>query len=231
MDKFIKTLKKNELFFIDEKYVIFYELDVNTIYGLNNNVHKTKGLIKFFTNYMSIMSNFAYFNFYSKNINTYNYKYSYAYYFLTKFNKTIKIKNNFWKEFYNYKIISFHHFSKKLRLIISKNNKMLINFSSGMATKKLGIEEKKNKKSLKIFNIMIKSILKNIKPKNRFFRCIIQFKGSNSFINKYLETLDKLNFNFKEAYIMYTPKIPKKFKFKKIRSLKKNFRKNYLLYK
>lgn len=100
-----------------------------------------------------------------------------------------------------------------------------------MATKKLGIEDKKSKKSLKVFNIMIKSILKNIKPLNKFFRCILQFKGSNSYIYKYIETLNKLNFNFKESYIIYTPTIPKKFRFKKVRSLKKNFRKNYLMYK
>ena len=48
---FIKILKKNELFFIDIEYVIFYELDVTTIHGLNNNIHKSKKWVKYLTYY------------------------------------------------------------------------------------------------------------------------------------------------------------------------------------
>lgn len=167
------------------------------------------------------------FNFFFKKHN----KYDYLFYFLKKFNKTIKVKKNYWKNLENYKLITFNHKFKKLRLIVSKKDKILINLSSGMATKKLNIEEKKHKKSLKIFNIMIKSVLKGLRPSNFFLRCLIQFKGVNSYLNKYLETILKLNFNIKETYVMFTPNVSKNFKFKKIRSLKKNFRKNYLFFK
>lgn len=225
--KFINILKKNKLHFIEKEYVLFYELDINTIYGLNNNIHKSKSFIKYFNNFF-----LNYIIFYNINFKfSLFYKYIYVFYFLKKYNKFFKYKNNLWKNLHNFKLFTFYHKTKKLRLIVKKNLKILVNFSSGMATKKLGIEEKKNKKSLKVFNIMIKSLFKNLKPHNTLFRCILQFKGSNSYLYKYLETLNKINLLFKDVYLIYTPSIPNKNNFKKIRSLKKNFRKGYLMHK
>ena len=138
---------------------------------------------------------------------------------------------NIWKNYDNYKIVTFHHLNKKLKITVCKHNKLLVNLSPGIVTKKLGIEEKKDKKSNKIFNIMIKSIFKGFKPTNYIFKCFFQFKGTTVFANKYIDYINKLNFRFREVYFIYTPCISNKFIYKKIRSLKKNFRKNYFIIK
>lgn len=215
------------MFFIEKEYVIFYELDITTIHGLNNNIHKSKTLVKYFTNYWFFLyknvPNFLQFYKLSPIIS-----YTYLFYYINRYNKNIKIRRNFWKSSYNYKIITLHHKSKKLNITVKNSKRILITLSSGISTKKLGIEEKKNKKSIKVFNIMIKSIFKNIKPSNQLLKCILQIKGTNFYLYKYIDYINQLKFKFKEVYFIYTPIITHKPKFKKIRSLKKNFRKNFL---
>lgn len=226
MLNFIKVLKKNKLHFIEKEYVIFYELDITTIHGLNNNIHKSKKWVKYLNSYWVYIYNNVIVKTHSKiKINN---KYYYIIFFLKKYNKIIKVKNNIWKSLETYKIITFHHKNKKLNITVKNAKKILITLSSGISIKKLGLEEKKNKKSLKVFNIMIKSILNGLKPLNFFLKCIIQFRGTNNFINKYIDYINQLNFKFFEVYYIYTPIIPNKPRFKKVRSLKKNFRKNFL---
>ena len=50
-EKFVKILRKNKLHFIEKEYVVFYELDITTIYGLNNNIHKNKNYYALFCVY------------------------------------------------------------------------------------------------------------------------------------------------------------------------------------
>lgn len=176
---------------------------------------------------MNLLSSYDYFNFY-KLKNTFYKKYVYLIYFYRRSNERVKINKNFYKDFLSYKVITFHYINKKLRIIVTKNNKIILNFSSGIVTKKLGFEEKKNKKSIKTFNIMVKSVLKGLRPVGNIFKCILQFKGTTVYIKKYLELLKKLDFKFKEVYYIYTPKIPNKTTFRKVRSLKKNFKKKFL---
>lgn len=75
---------------------------------------------------------------------------------------------------------------------------------------------------------MLKSVFKGIKPEKQLVKSILQIKGTTIYINRYLDIINQLNFKFKEVYFIYTPQITNKFNFKKVRSLKKNFRKNYL---
>lgn len=157
--------------------------------------------------------------------------YGYVFYFLDRHNKKLKVLKNIWKDFSKYKVVTLHHKNKKLKITVHNKDKILLNLSPGMVTKKLGIEDKRDKKSIKIFNIMLKSVFKGLKPSNKLFRCFFQLKGTTVYMNKYIDLINKLNFGFKEIYFIFTPRIPNKPFFKKIRSLKKNFRKNYLIVK
>jgi hypothetical protein len=115
-----------------------------------------------------------------------------------------------------------------LNIIVKNYKKLVLNLSSGVSAKKLGMEEKKNKKSIKVFNIMLKSVFKGIKPSNKLVKFILQFKSTKSNLIKFIDYIIQLNFKFREVYIIYTPTIPNKYVYKKIKALKKNFRKNYL---
>jgi hypothetical protein len=91
------------------------------------------------------------------------------------------------------------------------------------------METKKSKKSTKIMNVMVKSIIKDCKNNNNSYRLIIQIKGTKITFYKILEFLKDLLGKRSDVYFIYTPTIPSNGKkFKKIRSLKKNFRKKYL---
>lgn len=224
---FIKILKKNELFFIEEEYVIFYELDITTIHGMNNNVHKSKKWIKHFSEYSEVvLDNFYMLSFYKILKNLYK-NYIYSFYFLKRYNKSIKLKKNFWKSLHFYKIFTLHHKLKKLNITVKVDSQLLLSLSSGISAKQLGMEEKKNKKSFKVFSIMLKSVFKKFKSTNNIFKCIVQFKGLSFFLKKYTQYLSQ--FKFKEVCFIHTPSTSNQFRFKKIRSLKKNFRKNFLV--
>lgn len=198
---------------------------------MNNNVHKSIKWGPYFKNYSVSLARYNLFNnFYHNQLSGYK-KYGYLFYFLNKHNINLKVYKNIWKNFDNYRVLTFHYKNKKLKITLFNLKRLLVNLSPGMVTKKLGIEEKKEKKSIKIFNIMVKSVFKAIKPSNQLFRYFFQFKGTTVFINKYIDYINKLNVKFKEVYFIYTPQIPNKFVFKKVRSLKKNFRKNYLIVK
>jgi hypothetical protein len=196
---------------------------------MNNNVHKSKRWSKHVVNYTnSVLNNVFIFqklnHFLKHSYNTY----PYVFYFLKRYNKKIKVKRNFWKSYYNYRIITFNQKKNKLDIIVKNYKKILLSLSSGISAAKLGMEEKKNKKSNKVFNIMVKSVFKGLKPANKLIRYIIQFKGTRSNLTRYIEYIIQLEFKFKETYIIYTPSIPNTFKYKKIKALKKNFKKNYL---
>ena len=104
----------------------------------------------------------------------------------------------------------------------------MLNLTAGMSIKKLNMIEKKNKKSLKVTNIMIRSVIRDLRNIGIDNKLLIQFKGTKFDINKHLELLNKHILKYKEIYIIYTPIITNKYIYKKVRSLKKNFRKNYL---
>lgn len=98
----------------------------------------------------------------------------------------------------------------------------------GIITKKLEIINKKNKKSTKIINIMIKSMLKTYKKNENYHKLIIQIKGTKSSFFKILITFKDIIKKYTDTYFIYTPVVPfNKRNFKKIRSLKRNFRKKY----
>lgn len=108
-----------------------------------------------------------------------------------------------------------------------KNN-LISCITPGIITKKLDIIKKKNKKTNKVTNIMIKSILKTYYKNENFHKLIIQIKGTKSSFIKILIFFKDIIKKYVDTYFIYTPVIAfNKKSFKKIRSLKKNFRKKY----
>jgi hypothetical protein len=144
------------------------------------------------------------------------------------FNRKYLIKRNFFKRFYYHNILTFNFLKKKLNVSLSYKNNLISNITPGIITKKLEIYNKKNKKSTKIINIMIKSMLKTYKNNENFHKLIIQIKGTKSSFVKILVFFKDIIKKYTDTYFVYTPVIPfNKKNFKKVRSLKRNFRKKY----
>ena len=152
----------------------------------------------------------------------------YVFYYMYKFNRKYTIKKNFFKRFYYHNILTFNFLKKKLNITYSYKNNLISSITPGIITKKLDIINKKNKKSSKIVNIMIKSILKTYRKNENFHKLIIQIKGTRSSFFKVLIHIKDIIKKYTDTYFMYTPVMSfNKKGFKKIRSLKRNFKKKY----
>ncbi len=231
-DLFISILKKNEIFFIDEEYVIFYELDPTNIFNDKRTLeHKSKRWSKYFDKFIEdlfiLLSVLIIDKKFNKLILT-NFNIKHAFYYIYKFNRKYTIKKNFFKRFFYHNILTFNFLKKKLNITYSYKNNLISSITPGIITKKLEIISKKNKKSTKIINIMIKSMLKTYKKNENYHKLIIQIKGTKSSFFKILVFFKDIIKKYTDAYFIYTPVISyNKKNFKKIRSLKRNFRKKY----
>jgi len=225
-------LERNEIFFIDEEYVIFYELDPTNISNDKRVLeHKSKRWSKYFNEFIKDF-------FFYLNVLTFNRNFSnilkigchikHVFYYMYKFNRKYTIKKNFFKRFIYHNILTFNFLKKKLNITYSYKNNLVSSITPGIITKKLEIINKKNKKSIKIINIMIKSILKTYKKNENFHKLIIQIKSTKSSFFKILIFFKDILKKYTDAYFIFTPVVSyNKKNFKKIRSLKKNFRKKY----
>jgi len=148
--------------------------------------------------------------------------------YIYNFNRKYTIKRNFFKRFYYHNILTFNFLKKKLNVNLSYKNNLVSSITPGVITKKLEIHSKKNKKSTKIINIMVKSMLKTYRNNENFHKLIIQIKGTKSSFTKILVFFKDIIKKYTDTYFIYTPVISfNKRNFKKIRSLKRNFRKKY----
>jgi hypothetical protein len=151
-----------------------------------------------------------------------------TFYYIYRFNRKYTIKKNFFKRFFYHNILTFNFLKKKLNITYTYKNNLISCITPGIITKKLDIVNKKNKKSNKIVNIMVKSMLKTYKKNDNFHKLIIQIKGTKLSFIKILIFFKDILKKYTDAYFIYTPSITfNKKNFKKIRSLKKNFRKKY----
>jgi len=109
---FIKILKKNEIFFIAEEYVIFYELDnMNILNDKRDLEHKSKRWSKYFDKFIEDFFLFLYIlnnKNISKRLIIQNHV-LYVFYYMYKFNRKYTIKKNFFKSFYYNNIITFNY--------------------------------------------------------------------------------------------------------------------------
>lgn len=153
----------------------------------------------------------------------------YIFYYIDKFNKKYLIKKNFFKKFLYHNVLTFNFTKKKIFATLTYRNKLVSYVTPGIFTKKLDIEIKKTKKNNKILNILCKSIAKTCLNNENSHKLIIQIKGTKINFYKIIEYIRITIKNYTDAYFIYTPVISNNnYKFKKIRSLKKNFRKKYL---
>lgn len=231
-DLFIKILKKNEVFFIAEEYVIFYELDPTNISNEKRSVdHKSKRWSKYFDDFIESSFEFLSTLMDDKNSKFFfikTYRVLNIFYYIYKFNRKYTIKRNFFKRFYYHNILTFNFLKKKLNITYSYKNNLISSITPGIITKKLDIINKKNKKSTKIINIMVKSMLKTYRKNENYHKLLIQVKGTKSTFYKILIFVKDILKKYTDAYFVYTPVISfNKKNFKKIRSLKRNFRKKY----
>lgn len=228
----INMLKKNEIFFIDEEYVIFYELDPTNIFNDKRNLeHKSKRWSKYFDKFIEDLFFFLNILIFDKNLSKnliVDHHTKHVFYYMYKFNKKYTIKKNFFKRFFYHNILTFNFLKKKLNINYSYKNNLVSSITPGIITKKLEIISKKNKKSTKIINIMIKSMLKTYRKNENFHKLIIQIKGTKSSFFKILVFFKDILKKYTDAYFIYTPVISfNKKSFKKVRSLKRNFKKKY----
>lgn len=230
---FVKSLKANEILFIDEEYVIFYELDPTNISNDKRSpIHQSKKWSKFFEKYLDHLQPFFH-TFYINNLlnHTNSNKMrisSTILYYINKYNLKYRKKRNFFKRFYYHNILTFNFLKKKMFATLTYKSLLKSYVTPGILTKKLGIESKKSKKSTKLLNMVVKTILKTYWSNENYYKLIIQIKGTSLNYNKLMEFLKSLLLSYTDAYFIYTPVISNNNKkFKKVRSLKKNFRKKY----
>lgn len=229
----VNMFEKNEIRFIDEEYVIFYEMDPTNIYNDKREIsHKSEMWSKYFENYILLL--YTYIFDYSIMNNLIKSKFNncsflHSFYYINKFNKKYVIKKNFFKKFFYHNVLTFNFTKKKIYATLTYQNKLISYVTPGIFTKKLDIETKKTKKSNKITNVLCKSIIRTCLQNENSHKLIIQIKGTKINLFKIIEYAKLSLRKYTDAYFVYTPIISSNTKrFKKKRSLKKNFRKKYL---
>lgn len=162
--------------------------------------------------------------FFKKNINLFN---VFNRYLDINFQKLIKIKN---KNYYTNSdkiVIMLDNRHQKIRIFLTLKGKCKFSVTAGIIYKKLAMKQKKNKKAEKLINLMLKIIslkLKNHLTKNK---CILHIKGTRSNMFNLL-VLIKKNFKSNKFFFIYSPHIEYgKFKFKKVKSIKRRLKKKF----
>jgi len=229
----VKSIKKNEILFIEEEYVIFYELDPTNIFNDKRNVsHKSKNWSKFFESYINLLYIYIYDYIFIHDLNQNDHNkcsFLHVFYYINKFNKKYLIKKNFFKKFFYHNVLTFHFTKKKVYATLTYQDKLISYVTPGIFTKKLGIETKKTKKSGKIVNVLCKTIVKTCINNENSHKLVVQIKGTKISFYKIIDFIKLTIKKYTDAYFIYTPVISSNNKrFKKIRSLKKNFRKKFL---
>lgn len=142
------------------------------------------------------------------------------------FQKLYKIKNSYYTNSENI-IITLDNRYQKVRIFLTLKNKCKFSITSGIVYKKLAMKQKKNKKAEKLINLMLKIIslkLKSILKKNK---CIFYIKGLKSNTSNLLILINK-NFKKNRFLFIFSPCVEYgKFKFKKIKSIKRRLRKKF----
>ena len=150
------------------------------------------------------------------------------FYYLIYFNKLNNKKLNFVKnkQLNLYNIININLKKKHIKLNFVQNNKTVLQVSPGIIYKKLNMNIKKNKKSFKLLNLMVKLFLKNIIKLIQFKKFIINLNYLRKDVFLMLKLLKRF-INFKKVILVYSLKKNNNFKFKKKKSIKKKLTKKF----
>lgn len=128
----------------------------------------------------------------------------------------------------NYGILIIDLRYTKIRLFCLDEDKTLYSLTSGIITKKLKLEEKSQKKSTRVFNVMFKTIFQKFEEKTWKRKVLIYIKGVKK---SFLDVMKIINEKYgeKNFIILFNPRIRRnRIKFKKIKSLKKNLLKKFI---
>ena len=213
--KYLNEIKIEKNDFNNHKFNLFKNIDVFNIYD-------KKDFNNFFFENIFLNLNNNFFNFKLKNIR------KIIFFYLFYFNKINKKKLNFTnkKKLFFYNIININLKKKHIKLNLTQNDKSVLQISPGIIYKKLNMITKKNKKSFKLLNLMIKLFLKNMIKILKFKKFIINLNYLRKDVFLMLKIL-KRYINFKKVIFIYSLKKNNNFKFKKKKSIKKKLTKKF----
>lgn len=213
--KYLNEIKIDNNNFNNHKFNLFKNVEIFNIYN------KKEFNIFFFENIFLNLNN-KFFNIKLKN--TRNLIFFYLFYF----NKINKKKLNFTnkKKLFFYNIININLKNKHVKINLIQNDKNVLQISPGIVYKKLNMNVKKNKKSFKLLNLMIKLFLKNMIKILKFKKFIINLNYLKKDMFLMLKIL-KRYINFKKIIFIYSLKKNNNFKFKKKKSIKKKLTKKF----
>ena len=213
--KYLNEIKIDKNDFDNHKFNLFKNIDIFNIYTKNdfNNF--------FFENiFLNLNNNIFKFKF--KNIK------SLIFFYLFYFNKINKKKLNFInkKKLNFYNIININLKKKLIKLNLTQNDKTVLQITPGIVYKKLNMNVKKNKKSFKLLNLMVKLFLKNMLKMLKFKKFIVNLNFLRKDFFLIIKLLKKY-INFKKIIFIYSLKKNNNFKFKKKKSIKKKLTKKF----
>ena len=213
--KYLNEIKIDKNDFDNHKFNLFKNIDIFNIYTKNdfNNF--------FFENiFLNLNNNIFKFKF--KNIK------SLIFFYLFYFNKINKKKLNFInkKKLNFYNIININLKKKLIKLNLTQNDKTVLQITPGIVYKKLNMNVKKNKKSFKLLNLMVKLFLKNMLKMIKFKKFIVNLNFLRKDFFLIIKLLKKY-INFKKIIFIYSLKKNNNFKFKKKKSIKKKLTKKF----
>jgi hypothetical protein len=133
------------------------------------------------------------------------------FYYVNKYNIKYILKKNFFKRFYYFNLLTFNFYKKNLFTVLRCRNKLVNQVTSGIISKKLGVDDKKSKNTDKVFNITIKAAIKKYKEDSNFYKLIVQIKGIHIYNYRLVDFLKNIFINYVDYYIIYTPLISSSF--------------------
>lgn len=213
--KYLNEIKIDKNDFNNHKFNLFKNIEIFNIYD-------NKEFNNFFFENIFLNLNNNFFKFKFKN--TRNLIFFYLFYF----NKINKKKLNFTnkKNLFYYNIININLKKKHIKLNLIQNDKNVLQISPGIVYKKLNMNVKKNKKSFKLLNLMIKLFLKNMIKILKYKKFIINLNFLRKDMFLMLKIL-KRYINFKKVMFLYSLKKNNNLKFKKKKSIKKKLTKKF----
>lgn len=222
-DKIIKTrakiIKMYNIFLINKNKKLLIKFKINSSARLKHNYYEDLGSVKNAIRFVNSYNN--------KNIK--NLLILYSKLNLKKF-KDIK-NNNYLVSFTKHLIIIIDVRNLKPRIFVINNNKCIFSLTSGIIFKKMQMKEKKLKKSEKMFNVMVKTTITNIKKRINCNKFIINLVGTKyNLINSVIYI--RKNFLKDNITFLYSPSINhNNLKVKKIKSIKKRLKKRFIRFK
>lgn len=140
--------------------------------------------------------------------------------------------DNYFKNLEKEVIIMIDIKNSKSKIVVSYKERCILTVTPGIIFNKLKLKEKSIKKTQKIFTLMIKLVINSVKNKIKSKNFIVHIKGTKIKLSN-LVVIIKKNFNKGNDKIMfmYTPSINYKFKFKKVKSIKRRLKKKIIRFK